>query len=77
MVGFLWDVRRDRADARAVPESTTGEDQFYWGGSILLGRINSEEKQFGSSNEEKFEPTLARIAKAVKNDSKKAKARSK
>ena len=28
MVGFLWDVRRDRADAGAVLESTTGEDQF-------------------------------------------------
>jgi hypothetical protein len=28
MVGFLWDVRRDRADARVVPVSTTGEDQL-------------------------------------------------
>ncbi len=28
MVGSLWDVRRDRADARVVPVSTTGENQF-------------------------------------------------
>ena len=33
MVGFLWNVRRDRADARVVPVSTTGEDQF--GGKIV------------------------------------------
>ena len=46
MVGFLWDVRRDRADARMVPVSTTGEDQLG-GKTIWLAKQDSNLGPFG------------------------------
>jgi hypothetical protein len=40
MVDFLWDVRQERTDARAMLESTTGEDQFR-GNTIWLPSLDT------------------------------------